>query len=138
MRHPVVASHRQLQATAQTVARDRGDHRLARFFDRRHHRQQIRCQARFGRAELTYIGAAREGAVAAGEHDRPNGRVGLRRVNGGHDAHPQRQAQAVDRRVVHRHDGDGALAAGIDCGGHAGVSSSIGAKSATMAAKACG
>ena len=107
--HAVVAAHGQLQAAAHADRMNRRDHRLGRLLEHLDHRQQMRLLRRALGAEFGDVGAARKGLARTRDDDRLDAGIGIRLVHPLDDGPARGQAQAVDRRIVQRDDGDGAV-----------------------------
>ena len=107
----VVASQGQFVAATQRQACHRGDHRLGGVFDQTDQVVKAGLGKGLGRIELADIGAAREGARCAGQHDGGDGGLGQRTADAGIDTDAKIESEAVNRRIVHRDDGDIAILA---------------------------
>ena len=94
------------QPAAEGVAADRGDHHAGDGGDGVEGLDEVAADAgRLDRAaELGDLGAGREDAVAAGDHDGP-GRIGLQALGHRLQLAQQRGGERVDLRVVQGDDG---------------------------------
>jgi hypothetical protein len=102
----VVAAHCKLEAAAHHHPVDRRHHRRGGSLDQRDHLGQFGRGGCLGQVELTNVRTSAEGTAAAGEHDGAHRRIGLRAQDRIGNEAPVGQAEAVDGRVVHGHDGN--------------------------------
>ena len=105
-----MAGERELEAAAEREAADRRDQRLLHRVLEIVDVGQVGLRARF--AELADVGAAGEGLLRADQHHRLGLRVAFGALQALQDPGAQRVAEAVDRRIVQRDDGD-AVADGV-------------------------
>ncbi len=105
-----MAGERELEAAAEREAADRGHQRLLHRILEIVDVGQVGLLARF--AELADVGAAGECLLRADQHHRPDLRVGCGALQALQDGGAQRVAQAVDRWIVERDDGN-AVADGV-------------------------
>ena len=97
-RHAIVAAQRELEPAAHAGAADGGDDRLGRRFDGIDHRRQEGLGVERAAGEFLDVGATREGAFAADEHDGAHLGVRQRAIERGHDA--ARAARATARSAA--------------------------------------
>ena len=105
-----MAGERELESAAERKAADRRDQRLLHCILVVIDVRQIGLLARF--AELADVGAAREGLAGTDQHDRLRLRIGLGALEALQDARAQRIAEAIDRWIIQRDDGN-AVADGV-------------------------
>ena len=109
-----MAAERDLEAAAERGAVHRRDDRLVErldLVDQLIERRQARRAA-----ELGDVGARREAAPGAGDHDGANGRIASERLRGVLEAASHRLRQGIHRRVVDRHQRHIAHALHVDDG----------------------
>ena len=108
-----VAEHRELAAAAEAEAGDRGDDRRAQVADLVPLVDAPVLVERDRRSggELGDVGAGRERALAAAEHDRADLRVGVELLQRTDDrAHQLARERVQLLRTVHQHDADAPVA----------------------------
>ncbi len=102
-----MTAERQFEAAAKGDTLDRGHHRDRHVLDCRNHNPQVRLLSRL--AELGDVGAAAECPCGAGQHDGAKPALAPQLRQRIHQPGPQREAERVDRRIVHVDDGDVAV-----------------------------
>ena len=115
-----MATHGELQPAAHADAVDRGHDGLGGRLTYTDQTTQVGLSQRHWRAKFSNVRAARKRFACAGDHDRGDGRVGMRLFDPVGDIPSGCITQAIDGRVLQGDHGDGAVA--FVLGGHRVVS----------------
>ena len=109
-----MTAERELESATERHALDRGDHWLARAFDRVDQVPEGRRLQHLWGVEFTNVGAGAERAVGTDQHDGLGDSVVERTLQRCHQVAPQRETQAVDGRILEREDRHGPTQAVLD------------------------